>query len=256
MTISTDTNHKGGLGVTTEDNFEDSEDVSNERFPRANLDSAIEVTEIVVNYGYSAKVPQVAGLLGQSTKSGAFRMRMSAAAQFGLLTPGRGEVTLTRIGKEISDPSTSGNARVSAFLNVPLYEKLFKHFESSRLPPAQGLDEVLVRLGVRRSQCDSARRIFLASAEQAGFMLHGRERLILPPSGPPPKHEVIEPDDESTESAAANRRVIHPLIEGLLQLLPTEGRMERTQFERWMNAFRINAELVYLNDATEPSNED
>lgn len=235
-----------------EDEFDEPEE-STERFPRSNLESAIDIADKVVKCGYSASVAQIAGMNDQSTRSGAFRMRMSAATQFGLISPGRGRVAITDLGKRVTDPDTMRNARVEAFLNVPLYQKLFQKFETGKLPPAQGIDSVLFHLGVRSNNCELARRIFLTSAEQAGFMAHGRDRLVLPPSGPP--GEVGVQSASRTEHAQATSREVHPLIDGLLALLPSDRRMTKAEFERWMKAFRINAELVYLNDLTEASNE-
>lgn len=45
------------------------------------------------------------------------------------------------LGRKILDPQTRANARVEAFLAVPLFKALFEEYKNSQLPPDKGLEK-------------------------------------------------------------------------------------------------------------------
>jgi|SRR5580692_5707985 hypothetical protein len=80
----------------------------------------------------------------------------------------------------IVDPSREREAKVKAFLAVPLYGKLYEHYRGKVLQPTQALTRELVLLGVAQKQADRARQTFERSASAAGFFGMGRDKLIMP----------------------------------------------------------------------------
>jgi hypothetical protein len=76
------------------------------------------------------------------------------------------------------DPHLGPQARVQAFLTVPLYKALFENYRGFTLPRDVALEQQMVSLGVATKQKQKARQAFQRSAEQAGFFAHGRNKLV------------------------------------------------------------------------------
>ncbi len=80
----------------------------------------------------------------------------------------------------INSSPQARQARITAFLNVPLYRRLYENYKGRNLPPDPGLEQAIVNLGVSAKQKERARQVFQRSANYAGFFNQGRNRLILP----------------------------------------------------------------------------
>lgn len=196
-------------------------------FPYNDLDDVVNVAKAVHAVGgTSCEWEQLAAKLDTSPTSGTFRLRMSAAKTFNLLSYDKGTVTLTPIGTRICDPQQEKAARAEAFLAVPLYSKLYEKFKGATLPPLSGLESVIVGLGVAQKTKDRARQVFQRSAKQAGFSEYGADRLVMPSvrasAAPAPAVEPeVEPDKKKKkEKEDDDAPRLHPLIEGLLKELP------------------------------------
>jgi hypothetical protein len=227
-------------------------DGDNIRVPRVDLVASIQVAEVVDRYGLSASIDTVAGVLGQSLKSGAFRTRMSAAGQFGIVDSRRGLVELTPLGRRILDPTTRQEAMVEAFLSVDVFKSVHERFEGGRLPSDSGLSEELRKLGVAAKRADQTRRVLHRSALQAGFFHAGSDRLVLPSSAaataPAPLEHGGEPEERTPEPPGI-RPEDNPMIKGVVGMLPPKGqKMSRAQIARWLEAMRIIVELLYGED--------
>jgi hypothetical protein len=120
---------------------------------------------------------QLAAYLKQSMTSGAFRLRVSTAATFGLTENERGKVKLTTLGRRIADPTQEAPARADALLTVPLYSSVYEHFKGYTLPGAAAIEKYMRDVGVSSKQTDKACQVFLRSARQANFFEHGEDRL-------------------------------------------------------------------------------
>jgi hypothetical protein len=149
-------------------------------FPYAPLSDAERVALELHKYGGTATPEGVAKVLGQKSRSGAFRQKMSSARIFGLVGTRPGQVSLTRLGKAVIDPEKQARARAEAFLNVPLYKALFDKYQGDLLPPMTTLDHEIAELGVSPKQASTARQVMFRSAEQAGFFARGSSRLVAP----------------------------------------------------------------------------
>ncbi|MGO9991134.1 MAG: hypothetical protein ACLPTF_01285 [Steroidobacteraceae bacterium] len=200
-------------------------------FPYTDLDNAVEVVKGVHNAGGTAcDSDQLAAQLKMEAKGGGFRMRVNGGQTFGLVTYERGgRIALTDLGRQLIDPATERQAKMNAFLAVPLYARVFDEFKGGPLPPQAGLERAMVGMGVGAKVKDRARQVMLRSAKQAGFFEQATDRLVRPsvrselPSPNPDKD--LPPSNGRSQSQGGGGGGTgggseHPLIQGLLLTLP------------------------------------
>jgi hypothetical protein len=248
---------EGGAEQSTADADERSGGARRERstiaFPYDDLDAAIEVAGEVHNtHGGQANAVQLAAGLGQTTKSGAFRLKVSAARLFGVVSANQGTLTLTQRGHRILDPVGEAQAKAEAFLDVPLYGKLYERFKEGNLPDDGGLEAAIRELGVTPKQVQTARQVFQRSAQQAGFFRFGNRKLVLP-SGT--ATTIVEPQGQAPADQGRRNEgggdldelVRHPFILGLLRELPDPGKRDFPEDDRktWLDAAKISFDLIY-----------
>jgi hypothetical protein len=221
-------------------------------FPYQDLDEAIEIAKTVHQlHGSSCTVEQIAAHLEQSSTSSTFKMKISAAKIFKLVTVSQGSVTLTPLGTRICDPHQEKLARVDAFLSVPLYSAVYNNFKTATLPPAAGLEASLGTLGVAEKQRERARQILHRSAQEAGFFQFGTERLVMPAikaSTPAPAVAPVEEPEKKKKQKDDDDEDLHPFIKGLLTKLPKPDE-EWTQEGRakWLETAANIFDLLYKN---------
>jgi len=232
--------------------------VSSIDFPYTSLEDGITVAKAVQKVGgNSCRLESLAAELGHDTvKSGGFRQRLSTAHTFGLTSLSQGIVTLSDLAARILDPEQEKQARVEAFLKVPLYNSIYEQFKTGTLPPTQGLESAMVSLGVAPKQKDKARQAFQKSAKEAGFFAYGATKLVYPALGqanntPKPK-EQDPPDPKGKNGNGGGGDGHHPLIDGLIRALPNAGKEWAMDARRkWLQAAAINFDFVY----TDPTGE-
>jgi hypothetical protein len=229
-------------------------------FPYSDLDSAVEVVKGVHRAGGNAcESDQLAAELALEAKGGGFRLRISGAQTFDLITYERGgRITLTELGKQMIDPAIERGARVQAFLSVELYQKVFEQFKGGPLPPQAGLDRSLVAMGVGAGVKEKARQVMMRSAKQGGFLEYAPDRLVKPSvKNESPKPKEISADSESDAEvhgrkagSGAGGGGEHPLIQGLLMTLPQPGSDWAGQ-ERinWLTMANSIFTMIYKGDA-------
>ena len=169
---------------------------------------------------------------------------------FGVIDSVRGDVSLTDLGRLICYPETQPAALAEAFLNVPLYEKVYNEFAGGKLPPDGGLEQFMRREGVPGKQAQKARQVLYRSADTAGFFGSGRDRLIRPPvSTIGTGHSgASAPEKPMVSHVEAVPMAEHPLIRGLVAKLPAEGEpFTPKQRQRWLEAAKVNLELIYAD---------
>src|SRR5262245_48001181 len=100
------------------------------QFPYVDLQGAVEVAQAVLAAG---GVPldrdQLAAALDMAPGSGGFSIKIAAARMFGLLELSAGKNQLSPLGFEILDPTRAKAAMATAFLNVPLYRRVYDEFK-------------------------------------------------------------------------------------------------------------------------------
>ena len=219
-------------------------------FPYDDLNDAILVARNVLDFGGACTNDQLAPRLGYSSvDNGAFRTRVGAARHFGLVTTSKDTLTITNPGREIVDPTIEARARVTAFLNVALYQKVYTDHKGFMLPPPAGLELKFVEYGVAAKQKDKARQAFMRSAEQAGFFQQGRDRLVVPalPVGhvaqPPPTPADQRKDSGGSGGGGGD---MHPFIRGLVDTLPAPGHpWSDAERDEWLLAAKSIFALIY-----------
>ncbi len=200
-------------------------------WPYYSLDEASKLAKGIFELGGSCQIDQLAGHLNQTATGGGFRLKVQAARTFGLVNSIQGQLTLTDLGSEIVDPDGDRQAKVDAFMKVPLYIAIYEQFKGKTLPGIVGLENAMVNLGVAIKQKDKARQAFLRSAKEAGFFAYGATKLVYPIM-PVPVRETAKDkkasDFSSSPSTLTNgksgdvgtARGLDPLIQGLLNKLP------------------------------------
>jgi hypothetical protein len=175
--------------------------------------------------------PQAAAAMNTSHTSSAFRARLAAMKLFGLLEYDQGRIQLTELGRAIADPHSALEARVEAFLRVPLYQKYTSLHDGHILPKSQALESEFVALGVARKQAERARQVFERSARHAGFVRAGSDRFVRPitasraASGPkddPPQKDGRR-EEVTTGGGGGGGDDLDPVVRALVQKIPPPG---------------------------------
>jgi hypothetical protein len=214
--------------------------------PYFDLQSSIEVADTVYKKGGGTCSPdQLAAWMGyKSTSSGTYLTRVSAAQRhFGLIETTPETITVTDRARKILTPvmpEDALQAKVEAFLAVPLFARVYEQFRGNALPPEVGLRNLfLTSYRILPDRVGPAVRVFLSSAEQAGFFTTtgDRSRLVKPtvmqsvaPTGPaeasPPAPEAL-PEAPRWRDGGGNGGDgggIHAALVGLLRELPKQGQ--------------------------------
>lgn len=222
-------------------------------FPYMDLSSAIELAQAIFSNvaGGECDDDQLAAWTNQSSKSSTFRVQVYAARTFGVLGGEASRHKLTDLGLCIVDPLREREAKIRAFLTVPLYSAVFERFRGGQLPPAAALEREMVGLGVAPKQKDRARQVFERSAEQAGFFAHGRDRLIQPgvaagQQQPPPKPEDHGGGGNGGGNGGGGGDDVDPIIRGLLVRLPKAGgKWPEAERKLWLQLLEGSFKLIY-----------
>lgn len=228
------------------------------QFAYGDLDTAIEVAEAMHRSGYRECAPdQLAAAMHQSLSSGNFRHKISTARIFGLVKTAPGQIAITDLGYRVLDPGQASKAKIDAFLSVELYRRLYDDFRGKPLPPRPAaLERAFENYGVSSKQTDKARQAFDRAAKQAGFFIHGNDKLVMPGGmdlAPPSKTDLKADEPKSRglrqggggdDGGSLN---LDPLIMALLQKLPTEPKHKWPLVERakWLRALAMNFSFVY-----------
>lgn len=235
---------------------EEARERSSIQFPYNDLNSAVEIAKAIHdNAGTECTLDQLAAYLKQSMTSGAFRLRVSAGATFGLTENDRGKVRLTPVGRRIADPSQEAAARADAFLSVPLYERVYENFKGYNLPGAAALEKFMRDVGVSSKQTDKARQVFLRSARQANFFEHGEDRLVRPATpaagpGTPPLDEIKQEERDTKKNGSGSGDgtglELDPLLIALLKKIPPPDKgWPGPHRVRWFRTFAMNVSQIY-----------
>lgn len=225
-------------------------------FPYSDLDSAIELARGVHDTGGNeCEGNQLAAILNMESKGGGFRLRIAGAKIFGLIETERGgTIRLSDLGKASLESGNDKQVRVTAFLNVPLYEKFYEEHKGSPLPPPPAISRAFLKYGVGSNLTDKARQVMMRSAKQAGFFELQGDRLTKPIIRNMAKTETEGKKDlnKYTGNSGGNGGGgddLHPLIKGLFQTLPKSntawGIKDRMN---WLVLANTTFNMLYTND--------
>ena len=194
-------------------------------FPAFDLETSIEVAEAIRNRagGRTDRAHLATFLAYKTAMSGAFNARLAAARLFGVIEGHRNELSVTPLGERIVAPTYEEDARaarVQAFLNVPMFRKVYEYFEGRQLPPNSGMRNHLQNEhGIPSAQTPRVLRVLMDSAAQAHFFeaRGGRSHLIKPlirdePESPDDTEQVDNEQDEgASEDLAPSRPPSQPV---------------------------------------------
>lgn len=231
------------------------------KFPYYDLQDAVEVTRKVQDEGGGECSLELLAryLEAKSTSSGAFRSRVAAAITFGLIATRAGNYAVTDRGLAIIAPVHEGDdqrAKVEAFLSVPLFREVYDLYRGSPLPPEVGLKTTFrTRFNIVEDRVDPSYRVFMRSAEQAGFFSTGKSHLVEPPTKPlsteAPSEEGETHDEPgggggSGDGGGTRTPSVHPALAGLLQLLPPDKQgWTKDQFDTWILGFTAAVKMLH-----------
>jgi hypothetical protein len=232
-------------------------------FPYADLESAIELAQTVVTKaGTSCALEELAVWMGQTADGGTFRTRVGAARMFGLVETGSGQVTVTQLGRDALDKSgVERAARVTAFLNVELFQALYDQNKGHPLPPLPAIERQIEGLGVSPKQKERARQTFNKSAIYAGFIDAASGRFIKPGiAGIKEERAADTRDDDRNKNrngggdgSGSDGLNLDPLLIALLKKIPeAEKGWPAAQRVRWFRTFAMNVSQIYDGEAMDP----
>lgn len=252
--------------TTTDDAQTDTAEAASGKYERSkiefaydDLDDAVGIARAIQsNAGISCSLSQLATFVNSPISSGAFRLRVSNARIYGLTENAHREVTLTPLGRRIADPVAEPSARADAFLHVPLYRRIFEAHDGYTLPGPGPLERFMRDAGVSPKQTGKARQAFMRSARQAGFFAHGEDRLVRPsfPAGGPGTRPIVDGANEDGQNKGklggsgsggdGTAPPRHPLIEGMFQSLPENGKpWTLDEAADWLHAAAYNLRFAY-----------
>jgi hypothetical protein len=229
-------------------------------FPYMGLEDAVTIARGIhsTTGSHTCQHDQLAAAVGMSMNSSGYRMRLSAARLFGFIESDRsgGGVRLTELGQMVVDSTQEREAKAKAFLNVPLFKRLFETKRGQLLPPPAALEREMAGMGVSQKQTERARQVFQRSAEYAGFFEMDRSRLIMPPGigneAPPPVEESkpLEKNGGGGPPTDGPGPGVDPIIRGLLARLPKSGAVwPEAERELWLKLLAGSFQLIYKDKA-------
>jgi hypothetical protein len=210
-------------------------EISSIAFPYLPLEDAEEGAKAIYSEAGTASVsqPQAAAAMSMSQTSSAFRGRLAAMKIYGLMEYDQGRIQLTDLGRAIADPHAALDARVEAFLRVPLYEKYSSLHDGHQLPKPAALQAEFISFGVSTKQADRARQVFDRSAKHAGFIKPGTNRFVRPITGSRAPGPSAETAASSTSDPVQRNDFrgggdgggndVDPVIRALVQKIPPPG---------------------------------
>ncbi len=236
-----------------------SRDQSTIQFPYGDLNDASAVANaLIANGGHPADIDQLAGMMKQQPNSGNFRLKIATARMFGVIETVSNKYTLTDLGFAIVDEARKKPALADAFLNVPLYKRVYDDYRNKQLPPRPlALERAFIGYGVAPKQADRARHAFDRSGRIAGYFEHGNDRLIRPVVGSfnatsPAEGDAPEPLTADQNPPAPKRKSgdggdgYHPFIQGLLKELPEPGTEFKMQMRmKWLRLAASAFDMIY-----------
>lgn len=228
-------------------------------FPYNNLNDATEAAQAIhANVGTGdCDDTQLSAWMNLSPKSSGYRVQISAARMFGLIETTGGRHRLSQLGRMIVDPQRAREARVRAFMTVPLYSAVYEKYKGGVLPPAAAFERDIVGLGVAEKQTSRARQVFERSADQAGFFESGRNRLVMPGVA---ARSDLEVEGNGADKVGGGKPPpppppegpsLHPFIQGLLKTLPDPETVKNwplAQRVKWLQTAANIFDLIYEGD--------
>lgn len=231
------------------------------KWPRFDLEPSLEVAFVVLDKGGGmVDSPQLAALLDyQNAASGTFANRLASAKMFGFVEGQSPRIRSTKLAERILRPvypEDADEARLEAFLNVPLFKVFFDAFVGRTLPETKGGVENALKsqFGVEDKHAGTARVKLLNSAEQAGlFRVAGPRKMVKPLGrGSEAAPTAVAPVEDKPILPPAGPPDVPKVIAGLLESVPWEQELGDDQVEEFAEFFK-GAMLWHFRFLRQPS---
>lgn len=154
-------------------------------FPVVPLSEAVQVLRKAGKYGFDHTLASFASAMGHtSTNSGAFRQRLAAFRDWGLIT-GRGDtVTMTEVARVLAVSTDEGEVRQAlqeAFHNCQVFNGLYEQMAKGEPIDRDGLGaQAVLKLGVAPGKRQTFVKSFMDSVETAQrAKIDGQGNVIL-----------------------------------------------------------------------------
>lgn len=191
---------------------------------------------------------QLAPWVDLSPKSSGFRSRVSATRLFGLIETGSEQGhRLSELGLKALDANHARAAKVEAFLNVPLFKRVYENWRGQQIPPTAALERAMVTFGVAKKQTARARQTLERSANEASFFEQGHDRLVKPgiKTGAATKDER-QPAPGGGGGGDDRKSTLDPVIQGLIDKLPNSGEVwPASDRKLWLEILESSFKLIY-----------
>lgn len=141
-------------------------------YPRASLKNCLELAKDLDALGGEAALETLADKANRKI-SGAFNALVSSSAKYGLLDVAKGRASIAQLYRDYKlaySVDDEIQALKSAFLNVPVFERIASQFQGKEVP-IQILDRILIREhGVAADAASRVSGYFLEGAGMAGLL--------------------------------------------------------------------------------------
>jgi hypothetical protein len=159
-------------------------------FPQMTLKDAVDAIVVAGQNGPSHSVDAFAAYMGhQTTNSGAFKYKLAALRDYGLISRGdRERVTITELAQELvlaaPEHYLARPLLLSAFENCPLFERVYSdNAKNTALEITRVRNNVVMRHGIAADQADRFVDVFVKSAVFVGIAdSDGKTVSLLPRS--------------------------------------------------------------------------
>jgi hypothetical protein len=182
-------------------------------FPRINLSNAVQVMDAASKFGKAWKrdtfATHGAKSNAGSSKSGAFKSRLAALKEYGLIKVEGDDVHITDLASQITKPVTKDerlSAIASAFMLVGTFSDLFSTLEGGViLPKSKVLEYAVHNLGISRESKDKFISCFIESGRYVGLVeyLKDQDAIILRKT----QSAKVEPIQVDSDDEQASEKV-------------------------------------------------
>ncbi|NNH75681.1 hypothetical protein HLB23_38515 [Nocardia uniformis] len=199
-----------------------------QRLPCVSLATVLQTLEVAFEFGLRPSRSQIAAKLGQPMDSGTFRKKISTAIHYGVFesAPGAGNLEITDLGVSLLDADERDRALVTAWMNIPIHQAIYRLYDGKKLPKDTGIESDLIGIGVPANRARVVRTLMMSAARLAGLRAIANDRLLLP------NIPVVSPalDDITSAVVPPSRPEVGP---GYIQLRLSERSTAVIDLDIW-----------------------
>jgi hypothetical protein len=175
-------------------------------YPTASIKRSLRLAKAVDELGGSSSLDMCAERLGKKV-SGGFREVIHSATKYNFLIQKKGILTITPLYKEIKlayNEKEAENLKQKAFLNVPLFQKIYDRFKGQKLP-VDIFDKLLIKeFNVSERMASRVEKYFIEGAKEIGLLTSDNMVIASAETCNKPTDEDSESQFDKLESETTN----------------------------------------------------